>query len=129
MMPASNEASKRDTAPGLVVYGYVLASIPDEIEIAALHKEIAHFCRREGYRLEHIITDREVADDVVVRPGFAALLEALELDSSHGVVLMDADHLSRDNAARAHLYRAIRRTASLVIPVFEAPDDFRESGA
>ncbi|TWP45816.1 hypothetical protein FKR81_38245 [Lentzea tibetensis] len=128
-MMLSPKPSRLELDQRNVVYGYVLAPIPDELEIAALHMEIVHFCASAGYRLEHVFTDREVPDDVVVRPGFAALLEALELPASHAVVVPHVDHISTDNRARAELYRQIRRTASVVIDVHDEPDDVKADGA
>jgi len=113
----------------LIVYGYVCAEVADEIEIAAWHKKIALFCEREGYELHGIRTDRGVSSAVLVRPGFVALLEVLELATSHGVVVVSLDHISKANDVRAHLYRPIRRAASVVIEVHQEADDCKESSA
>lgn len=111
------------------VYGYLRAEDPDEIELSALRKEIGLFCQEHGYRLETVIIDRYATDDMVVRAGFTGLLDVLQLDSSHGVVVPDLGHLSGNNHALALIQRLIRRTASRLIVIHESADEFKADGA
>lgn len=106
-----------------VVYGYLRAERPDEIEIGLWRKELVRFCEQQGYRLEVVITDRRVEGDVTKRIGFTAVLDVLELSNSHAVVVPSLDHISPCPHTRALLFREIKRTASLVIEAHEEPGE------
>jgi hypothetical protein len=111
------------------VYGYLLAEEPDEIQIGLWRKEIAHFCDERGYELVVTFVDRGIPHEQVARTGFTALLDVLELDDSYGVVVPGVEHLSGDNHAVATLRRLIRRTASQLLVIREAADNFKADGA
>ncbi|ONI85697.1 hypothetical protein ALI22I_28460 [Saccharothrix sp. ALI-22-I] len=100
-----------------VVWGYLHTEQADEIEIAALRHEIAAFCRRRGLKLAGVRIDRRLPTDQIVRPGFSALLEVLELRESYGVVVPHLDRLSEEVNARALLTQRIKHTATELIVI------------
>ncbi|XVV05236.1 recombinase family protein [Actinosynnema sp. CA-248983] len=114
---------------GKAVCGYLSADVPDEVELAALRSEIAHFCKRSGHHLITIFTDREVKADQVKRPGLGGLLDVLALPTVEGVVVPTLSHLSSKNAALALLRRLIRRTGSQVIVIHPQEDKTKADGA
>lgn len=111
------------------VYGYLRAEEPNEIQIGLWRKEIAQFCEAQGYRLALVFVDRGVPHEQVARTGFTGLLDVLELDDSHGVVVPHLEHLSEDNHALAMLLRLIRRTASKLLVIQDQADEFKADGA
>jgi len=112
-----------------VVYGYVRAEEPDEIQIGLLRNEIGQLGHGQGYHLAVIFVEPGVADDETARTGFTGLLDVLELDATHGAVVPDLDLISSDNYTRAYLYRLIQRTAAKLIAVYREPDDFKVGSA
>lgn len=121
MPPASNERP--------LVYGYLCAEEPDEIRIGLWRKEIGLFCLERGYRLALIFVDRGIPHGQVARTGFTGLLDVLDLDVSHGVVVPSLDHLSGDDHVFALLERLIRRTASKLIVIDEEADSGKADSA
>lgn len=128
-MPETPEAPDGDLVPRPLVYGYIRAEKPDEIEIAAWKKEIGQFCEEHSYRLQNVFVDRYEPDDRVQRPGLAVLLDRLMTPDAHGVVLVHLDHLSAKNKPLAVLRQNIRRTGSQVIVIHEQPDGTTADGA
>lgn len=114
---ANNADEAAQIAPGSLVYGYLQAEEPDEIQIGLWRKEIGLFCREQGYRLALVFVDRGISDDQAARTGFTGLLDVLALDAYHGVVVPHRDHLSSDGDVFALLTRLIRRTASTLLVV------------
>jgi hypothetical protein len=127
-MPTSEDAPKVDVDHRPTVYGYLRDEEPDEIQIGLWRKQIGLFCEEQGYRLALVFVDRGVRHEQVARTGFTGLLDVLELDSSHGVVVPDLGHISDDNHALAQMQRLIRRTASKLIVIRDQPDDFKADG-
>lgn len=125
-MPTSNpERLPLGNRP--MVYGYVLATKPNERVIAKRHEEIALFCIRQDLRLEVIFTDRDVSDEATVRPGLTGLLDVLAFPDTHGVVVTSLDDLSSKATTRAQVYRLIKATGSVVIEVHDEPEDTLET--
>lgn len=112
-----------------VVWGYLHTEQADEIEIAALRHEIAAFCRAHDLKLVGVRIDRWLSTDQVVRPGFSALLEVLELPESYGVVVPHLDRLSEEENARALLIQRIKRTAAELIVIDEPSTLDADTGA
>ena len=106
-----------------VLWGYLHSEDGNGIEIAAWRREIAVYCRSRELTLAGVRVDRGLPTDQIVRPGFSALLEVLELPTSVGVVVPHPDHLSRDVNAQAMLTRLVRRTASSLIFIDDAVPD------
>lgn len=102
--------SRRDPRP--VVYGYVHAGRPDEIEIAAWKKEIARYCREQDFRLETVFVDRRVPEDQIRRPGVRGALDVLVLPGVVGVVVPNLAHLPTHTGALATLRKLIEDTNS-----------------
>ena len=123
-MPDAEPTRRVMQNEGPLVYGYLLAGTPDEIQIGLWRKEIGYFCRGHGYRLALVFVDRGVPHDHVTRPGFTGLLDVLALEGSHGVVVPNIEHLSTDNDVAAVLRRLVRHTASQLIVI----DDIGERG-
>ncbi|MEV8440782.1 recombinase family protein [Actinosynnema sp. NPDC051121] len=98
-----------------VVWGYLSSEQADDTRIAAWRHAIARYCRSRGLTLAGVRLDRGLPSDQIVRPGFSALLEVLELPTSTGVVVPHPDQLSRDGNAQALLTRRIRHTASRLL--------------
>lgn len=128
-VPTYDQASGSSNKTEAAVWGYLHAEKPDEIEIAAWRHKIVVYCRSHGLKLAGVRIDRGLPTDQIVRPGFSALLEVLELSTSDGVVIPHPDHLSRDVNAQALLTRRIRHTASRLLFIDdEAPDGLPLAG-
>lgn len=110
-----DDTGDKRTRPSPQVWGYLHSEGADEIEIAAWRYEIAGYCRDHGLKLVGVHIDRRIPSNQIVRPGFAALLEVLELPTSHGVVVPHIDLLSKDRNIRALLASRIEGTASHLI--------------
>ncbi|MEU7525979.1 hypothetical protein AB0A74_09615 [Saccharothrix sp. NPDC042600] len=108
-------SSSDGSSPAAVVWGYLSSEQADAIEIAAWRHEIVVYCRSRGLKLAGVRVDRGLPTDQIVRPGFSALLEVLELPTSIGVVVPHPDQLSQDVNAQALLTRRIRQTASRLL--------------
>jgi Resolvase, N terminal domain len=107
-----------------LVYGYIRAEEPDEIEIALLRKEMAAFCEEHDYRLTNVCCDRGSDGTEWGRAGFAAALDALALPSSYGLLVPALAHLSTDAVVRDGLVRLVRRTgAKLLVLHAEQPNE------
>ena len=116
------EPARLSTPPESSACGYLLAEVPDEIQIGLWRKEIAAFCEARGHRLALVFVDRGIPHEQVARIGFTALLDALELRATQAVVMPSLDHLSSNNHAIAVLRRSIRRTGTdLVVIDGEVP--------
>jgi hypothetical protein len=107
-----------------LVYGYIRAEEPDEIEIALLRTEMAAYCDAHGYRLTNVCCDRGSDGTESDRAGFTAALDALTLPSSYGLLVPALAHLSTDDVVRDGLVRLVRRTgAKLLVLHAEQPDE------
>jgi DNA invertase Pin-like site-specific DNA recombinase len=123
------EPARLSTPPESSAYGYLLAEMPDEVQIGLWRKEIATFCEARGHRLALIFVDRGLPHEQVARIGFTALLDVLELRTTQAVVIPSLDHLSSDNHAIAVLRRTIRRTGTKLIVIDGEVDDVKVDGA
>ncbi|PRY40513.1 recombinase family protein [Umezawaea tangerina] len=126
-MPAPDEAPQAETSRP-VVYGYLRLEEPDNDQIAMLCKELSSYCAEAGFLLASVFVDREVPGKQVKRPGFAGVIDVLDLASSHGVVVPHLDHLSIDNEVLAFLRRLIRRRGSVLLVVHEEEDLVKADG-
>jgi hypothetical protein len=115
MMPAADDVLAQLLAPTRVVYGYLRTETPDELEIAAWRKEIAHFCREAGYQLGGVFIDRGVPHDCVKRAGLGGLIDVLALPETYGLVVSGIEHLSRNEATLMVLGLLISRTDARII--------------
>ena len=128
-MKPETEPVRLSTPPESSVYGYLLAEVPDEIQIGQWRKEIAAFCEARGHRLALVFVDRGIPHEQVARIGFTALLDALALRATQAVVVPSLDHLSSDNHAIAVLRRSIRRTGTDLVVIDGEVDDVKVDGA
>jgi hypothetical protein len=127
LLPPSDEAPNgvnRHT-----VYGYLRLEEPDNDQIALLCKELSSYCEEAGIHLASVFVDRQVTSKQVKRPGFAGVIDVLDLASSHGVVVPHLHHLSGDNEVLAFLRRLIRRRGSALLVVHEEEDLVKVDGA
>lgn len=115
MMTAPGASSAAAPAGHPVVYGYLLAEVPDELEIAAWRREIRHFCRTQGLVLANVFVDRGALADTVPRPGLSGLLDVLTMPNTYGFVVPDLNHLSRSMAALTVLALRISQTQAQII--------------
>ncbi|XVV08046.1 recombinase family protein [Actinosynnema sp. CA-248983] len=106
-----------------LVYGYLLAESPDELEIAAWRREIRHFCRTQGFVLANVFVDRGALADTVQRPGLSGLLDVLTMPDVYGVVVPSTDHLSRSQAALMVLALRFSQTQAQIIVIDQEPAD------
>jgi DNA invertase Pin-like site-specific DNA recombinase len=120
MMPAADDLLAQLFTTSRVVYGYLRPETPDELEIAAWRKDMAHFCREAGYRLAGVFIDRGVPHDCVKRPGLGGLLDVLALPETYGLVVPGIEHLSRDQATLMVLGLLISRTDAHIIVMARA---------
>lgn len=99
----------------LLVFGYIRAEEPDEIEIGLLRKEMDDYCRAHDYRLAGVCCDRGSDGTEYGRPGFAAALDVLALPTSHALLVPALSHFSPHKAVREGLIRLIRRTGAKLL--------------
>jgi hypothetical protein len=112
----------RDDTPQVLVYGYIRAEKPDEIEIALQRKEMAEYCKAHELRLVSVCCDRGSDGMELARPGFTAALDALALPTSHALLVPALGHLSTHEVVREGLIRLVRRTGARLL-VMHAPSD------
>jgi DNA invertase Pin-like site-specific DNA recombinase len=98
-----------------LVYGYIHAEEPDEIEISLLRTEMAAYCQKNGYRLANVCCDRGSDGTKWDRAGFTAALDALALPPSYGLLVPALAHLSTDDVVRHELMHLVRRTGAKLL--------------
>ena len=106
-----------------VVYGYLRAEEPDELELVVWRKEIARFCHARGLHLMTVFVDRREPPYRVKRPGLAGLLDVLTMPGSDAVVTPTVAHLSTDRAVLDVLHRTISLTGSRVLVIHDSNRD------
>ncbi|XVS66002.1 recombinase family protein [Actinosynnema sp. CA-299493] len=106
-----------------VVYGYLLAEEPDELEIVAWQREIRHFCRTHGLVLANVFVDRGPLGDTVQRPGLGGLLDVLAMPETFGFVVPGNEHLSRSKQALMVLALRISQTQAQIVVMSQHTDD------
>ncbi len=89
------------TAPR--VFGYVRVGSRHKARVERWRARIAEYCAQEGLALELVFADLAVSDTELVRAGWTALLDVLNLKDAQIVVVPTEDHLSRDPVLRADL--------------------------
>jgi hypothetical protein len=104
-----------DDATVRLVYGYIRADEPDEIEIALLRADMAAYCQAHGYRLTNVCCDRGSDGTEWDRAGFTAALDALKLPSSYALLVPTLADLSTDEVVRQGLVRLVRRTGAKLL--------------
>lgn len=119
--------SMRDQRP--VVYGYLRAPQPEEIEIAAWKMKIARWCRAQDFHLGAVFVDRSIAEDQVRRPGVQGLLDALLLPGVVGVVVPNVGRLSAEVGALATLQKLIEDTNSELLCIEPESHGIEADGA
>ncbi|WP_158840551.1 recombinase family protein [Saccharothrix deserti] len=123
MQPAKKQQPLLSMDTSKVVYGYLLAEEPDELEIVAWQREIRHFCRTHGLVLANIFVDRGQLGDTVQRPGLAGLLDVLAMPETFGFVVPSEDHLSRSRHALIVLALRISQTQAQIVVMSQHTDD------
>ncbi|MGH3261926.1 MAG: hypothetical protein ACRDNS_08030, partial [Trebonia sp.] len=83
--------TERWQVSGPVVYGYLLLTAVCRARRAALSRALAGYCEQHELTLAAVFTD--VSDNTVQAPGFTALLDVLDTESSYGVVIPTWAHL------------------------------------
>lgn len=119
MMPTASPTPGNDRSAAGVVYGYIRAEEPNEMEIALLRKEMGAYCQQHGMRLGQVFVDRDVKPEQTSRLGFTALLDVLCFPDSVGVVVPSRDHLSTQEGIQRALTSKIMGTASRVFSVYD----------
>jgi hypothetical protein len=109
VIPANTQPSARP-----VVYGYLRTATQEPAEAAGYECELVAWCEREGWQLGAVFRDVGIGPDVLIRPGFAAVLDVLGLPGSSGVVVLDSGHLSTLGSVAKVLRSAIRRTGAVL---------------
>ncbi|MEV1116144.1 recombinase family protein [Actinosynnema sp. NPDC049800] len=123
MLPAKKEKPAIQGGALKVVYGYLLAEQPDELEIVAWQREIRHFCRTRGLVLANVFVDRGPLGDTVQRPGLGGLLNVLAMPETFGFVVPHEDHLGRSKQALMVLALRISQTQAQIVVMSQHQDD------
>lgn len=123
MLPAKKEKPALRVEAPKVVYGYLLAEEPDELEIVAWQREIRHFCRTRGLVLANVFVDRGLLSDTVQRPGLGGLLDVLAMPETFGFVVPSEDHLSRSKQALMVLAMLISQTKAQIVVMSQHQGD------
>ena len=82
----------------LIVYGYLRLPCPNSTRRAALTLALASYCDQHELTLSTVFADQ--ADDKVLTPAFAGLMDALAVDGSYGVVLPSPAHMGGRETAQ-----------------------------
>jgi hypothetical protein len=114
--------------PARLVFGYIRAEEPDEIEIGLLRKEMAAYCEVNDYRLATVCCDRGSDGSEFSRPGFTVALDVLALPTSYALLVPALAHLSPQEVIREGLIRLVRRTGAQLF-VIHAPNGAHQAGA
>jgi hypothetical protein len=123
MLPAKKEKPVPDVASPKVVYGYLLAEQPDELEIVAWQREIRHFCRTRCLVLANVFIDRGPLGDTVQRPGLGGLLDVLAMPETFGFVVPSEEHLSRSKQALMVLALRISQAKAQIVVMSQHQGD------
>ncbi len=121
--PARKEKPALRAEAHKVVYGYLLAEEPDELEIVAWRREIRHFCRTRGLVLANVFVDRGPLSATVQRPKLGGLLDVLAMPGTFGFVVPSEDHLSRSKPALMVLALRISQTPAQIMVMSRHTDD------
>lgn len=100
----------RESGAPLAVYGYLRLPTGAHDRATRLRAELQSFADRHGFLLATTFTDWGVPHDEMVRPGFAGLLGALQLATTHGVVIPAWHYLSADPDEIRELTARIAKT-------------------
>lgn len=106
--------------------GYICVDDVDDGEIAALLKDIADCCKREGLHLVRTITDRGYDGRQLARTGVIELREALVDNDGLAVVVPTLTHLSPSESIRSPFQIMIHRLGGRLVVAREAngaPDE------
>ncbi|MEV8439047.1 recombinase family protein [Actinosynnema sp. NPDC051121] len=123
MLPAKKEKPSLHAEAPKVVYGYLLAEEPDELEIVAWQREIRHFCRTRGLVLANVFVDRGPLGDTVQRPGLGGLLDVLAMPETFGFVVPSEDHLGRSKQSLMVLALRISQTQAQIVVMSQHQDN------
>lgn len=123
MLPAKKDQPALRAESPKVVYGYLLAEEPDELEIVAWQREIRHFCRTRGLVLANVFVDRGPLGDTVQRPGLGGLLDVLAMPETFGFVVPHEDHLARSKQALMVLAMRISQTKAQSVVISQHTGD------
>lgn len=108
-------ASERST-----VYGYIRTSDKHLAYIDACEDLLTWWCVAEGWRLGCVFRDTGVDGNALVRPGFTALLDALQVTERSRVVVVHSTHLSPCLAVAKRLRLALRRVGATCCTLTDA---------
>jgi len=76
---------------------------------------IAEYCAQEGLALELVFADLAVRDTELLRAGWTALLDVLNLKDAQIVVVPTEDHLSRDPVLKADLRAQLAAAGAMAL--------------
>ena len=101
------------TAPR--VFGYVRVGSRHKARVERWRARIAEYCAQEGLALELVFADLAVRDTELVRAGWTALLDVLNLKDAQIVVVPTEDHLSRDPVLKADLRAQLAAAGAMAL--------------
>ncbi len=101
------------TAPR--VFGYVRVGSRHKARVERWRARIAEYCAQEGLALELVFADLAVRDTELLRAGWTALLDVLNLKDAQIVVVPTEDHLSRDPVLKADLRAQLAAAGAMAL--------------
>ena len=101
------------TAPR--VFGYLRVGSRHKARVERWRARIAEYCAQEGLALELVFADLAVRDTELLRPGWTALLDVLNLKDAQIVVVPTEDHLSRDPVLKADLRAQLAAAGAMAL--------------
>ncbi|WP_414940147.1 hypothetical protein [Amycolatopsis sp. cmx-11-51] len=94
------------------VYGYVWAEHPKPAYIEACADVLTWWSVARGLRLSVVFRDIGLKPDALIRPGFTAATDVLQLPDVDGLLVLTRRHLSTEPSVADRLALEVRRTGT-----------------
>jgi hypothetical protein len=111
-----------------LVHGYLRTTIARGSFVRGCQRALRMYCERNRLRLCSVFVDRLADPSQVDAPGFGGLCDVLSLPDSFAAVVIDAAHLSPDQAVRAVLARRLTATGARLIIARDPQTQGRDPG-
>lgn len=85
------------------VFGYLRLPDMDPATYADRRQQLEEYAGKHGLRLGRVFVDEGYSDEIVSRPGFSQLCILLRLEEPAGVLLLQPEDLSSDEATTMQL--------------------------
>jgi DNA invertase Pin-like site-specific DNA recombinase len=110
------------------VFGYLRLPAVDPMAYAERRQQLEEYADKHGLRLGRVFVDEGYNDEVVSRPGFSQLCILLQLEQPDGVLLLQPEDLSSNEATGMQLARRVWATGVDIYVVHgQAPTAERSS--